>query len=491
MAIAAAAARIDKKDSGLAEPPMAGQRIESDSMGAMELPEEALYGASTQRAVLNFPVSGQRFPRPFLKAIGLLKEAAAMANRRLGLLDPTTADLIRMAAREVVEGKLDDHFPLDVFQTGSGTSTNMNANEVIANRCSHLAGLPLGSKRPAHPNDHVNMGQSSNDVVPSAIHMAAADLLTSSLLPYLRALGSSLEAKAGEFWDVIKVGRTHFMDATPVRLGQEFAGYARQVVLGAERLETALEALLELPLGGTAVGTGLNAHPQFAAMAIAHISEQTGLLFREAMDHFEAQSAKDALVQLHGTLKTVALSLHKIATDVRLLGSGPRCGLGEIQLPAIQPGSSIMPGKVNPVMCEMLLQVCARVIGNDTTVTWAAAGSQFELNTMMPLLAVVTVESLSILANAVRLFDQKCILGLSANAERCRELVDQSMALVTSLVPYIGYDRAAAIAKESVRTGRTIRDLCMAEDILSPELLERALDPKRMTSPDANQTGGS
>lgn len=463
---------------------MAGTRVENDSMGAVELPGNALYGASTQRAVLNFPVSGQRFPRAFLRALGLIKEAAALANQELGRLEPHLATLISRAAAEVSEGKFDDQFPVDIFQTGSGTSTNMNANEVIANRCSQLAGEPLGSKRPAHPNDHINLGQSSNDMIPTAIHLAAADLLSNELLPALRALECTLNQKSEEFWNILKIGRTHLMDATPVRLGQEFGGYARQVFLGIERLGNALEGLLELPLGGTAVGTGLNTHRQFSARAISIISGRTQLAWREAKDHFEAQSAKDALLQLHGTLKAIAISLGKIANDIRLMGSGPRCGLGELRLPATQPGSSIMPGKVNPVMCEMLLQVCARVIGNDTSATWGAAGGQFELNTMMPLLGLVTFESISLLANAIRIFDQKCVADLVADSELCKQMIEQSMALVTSLVPYIGYDAAAAIASESVQTGRTVRDICKEKNILPEPLLERALNPERMTSPE-------
>ena len=462
---------------------MAGTRIETDSMGPMELSADALYGASTQRAILNFPVSGQRFPRVFLKAIGLLKIAAAQANAQLSRLDEHLSHLIVCAATEVVQGKLDSQFPLDVFQTGSGTSTNMNANEVIANRCSQMAGEPVGSKRPVHPNDHVNMGQSSNDVIPSAIHIATSELLKGSLLPALDSLAKSFRSKAVEFWEVIKIGRTHLMDATPVRLGQEFAGYARQVELAHQRLEHAALDLAELPLGGTAVGTGINTHPEFAARAIAVVCAHTGTAFREASDHFEAQSAKDALVQTSATIKTAAISLHKIARDIRLMGSGPRCGFGELQLPAVQPGSSIMPGKINPVMIEMLLQVCARVIGNDGTVSWAAAGGELELNAMMPVTAHVLLESVTLLSNAVGLFDEKCVRGLKADEQRCLELVDRSMAMVTSLVPHIGYDRAAAIARKCMESGLTVGEVCLAEQLLPSELLARLLDPRTMTSP--------
>lgn len=462
---------------------MAGSRVETDSMGAMELPAEALYGASTQRAVLNFQVSGQRFPVLFLRSLGLIKFASAQTNARLGRLEPALAKLISAAAQEMMEGKLDEHFPLDIFQTGSGTSTNMNANEVLANRCSQMAGEALGSKRPAHPNDHVNMGQSSNDVIPTGLHVAAARGLVELLLPALAHLQGSLQTKTEAFWDVVKIGRTHLMDATPIRLGQEFSGYAKQIELARERLSYVLNGLLELPLGGTAVGTGINTHLDFARGAIAIIAERTGIAFREAANHFEAQSAKDALLQTSGTLKTIAITLHKIANDIRLMGSGPRCGFGELQLPAVQPGSSIMPGKTNPVMVEMLLQVCARVIGNDVTVSWAAAGGQLELNAMMPVMGHALLESISLLTNGVRLFADKCVDGLTANAARCLELVDRSMAMVTSLVPHIGYDRAAAIAKRCMASGLTVRQVCLDEQVLPPVDLDRILDPLSMTRP--------
>src|SRR6478736_3295929 len=364
-------------------------RIEKDSMGEMAVPKDALYGASTQRAVLNFPVSGYRFSRAFIRALGLIKWGAAQANHDLGLLDAHRSALIVQAAEEVAEGKLDQHFPLDIFQTGSGTSTNTNANEVIANRCAQLAGKPIGSRESVHPNDHVNMGQSSNDVIPSAIHVSAAEQLKDCLLPALEKLFAALSSKAKEFNHIIKIGRTHLMDATPVRLGQEFGGYAKQIEYAKLRAGNALAAIEELPLGGTA--------------------------FREARNHFEAQSAKDGLVQASGQLKTIAVSLFKIANDIRWLGSGPRCGIGEIYLPETQPGSSIMPGKVNPVMCESVMQVCARVFGNDATVTWAAANGNFELNVMMPVLAHAMLESCRLIASVVNVFTDKCISGLRAN----------------------------------------------------------------------------
>jgi fumarate hydratase class II len=466
-------------------------RIEKDSMGEMPVPADALYGASTQRAVLNFPISGYRFGRSYLRALGLVKAAAAEANQELGKLTSDLAELIGRAAQELIDGTLDAHFPVDIFQTGSGTSTNMNANEVLANRCSQLAGQPIGSKKPVHPNDHVNMGQSSNDVIPTAMHVAAAVTLQTDLLPALAGLQEALEAKSKEFWDVIKIGRTHLMDATPVRLGQEFAGYARQAALGQRRIESAIGALEELPLGGTAVGTGLNCHPDFARLAIARLASRTGLKFREAADHFEAQSAKDGVVEASGQLKAVATGLFKIANDFRWLSSGPRCGFGEITLPATQPGSSIMPGKVNPVMSEALMQACAQVFGGDATITWAAAaGSSFELNVMMPVMAHHFLENVRILSNAVRAFAEKCVAGVAANEARCAELVEYSMAMVTSLAPIIGYDRAAAIAKESAKTGKTVREICREQQVLPPAELEAALDPIEMTKPGGEGAAG-
>jgi fumarate hydratase class II len=461
---------------------MSKTRIERDSMGAMEVPEEALYGASTQRAVLNFPISGYRFGRDFIRALGLVKWASAEANLELGLLDEYRAGLISQAAEEMMAGKLDAHFPVDVFQTGSGTSTNMNANEVLANRAAQLAGKPIGSRDPVHPNDHVNMGQSSNDVIPTAIHIAVGEGLRNGLMPALERLHDSLERKALQFWDVVKIGRTHLMDATPIRLGQEFSGYARQVELARLRAGNAIAAIEELPLGGTAVGTGINSHPGFPAQVMHHLWNQTGIAFREARNHFEAQSAQDGLVQASGQLKTIAVALFKISNDIRWLASGPRSGLAEITLPSTQPGSSIMPGKVNPVMSEVLMQVCAQVIGNDTTITWAGANGNFELNTMMPVLAYNLLESIRLLTNACDTFRHRCVEGIEANREQCLSYVEHSMALVTALVPFIGYDRAAEIAKESESTGKTIREICFEQEVLPREELERVLNPINMTS---------
>jgi fumarate hydratase, class II len=465
-------------------------RVEKDSMGEMAVPKDALYGASTQRAVLNFPVSGYRFSRPFIRALGLIKWGAAQANHDLGLLDAHRSALIVQAAEEVIEGKLDQHFPLDIFQTGSGTSTNTNTNEVIANRCAQLAGKPIGSREPVHPNDHVNMGQSSNDVIPSAIHVSAAEQLQDCLLPALDKLRSALSDKAKQFHHIIKIGRTHLMDATPVRLGQEFAGYAQQVEHGKARAEKAIEVLRELPLGGTAVGTGLNRHLDFPAKVIRHLHQRTGIEFFEARNHFEAQSSKDAVVEASGQLKTIATSLFKIANDIRWLASGPRCGIGEIRLPPTQPGSSIMPGKVNPVLCESMMMVCAQVFGNDTVVTWSGANGNFELNVMMPVMAHNILESIRLLGNAADAFTEKCVVGIQANEERCRELVELSMAMVTSLAPKIGYDRAAEIAKESARTGKTVREICREKKVLLENELEGALDPVAMTQPGGTGSGG-
>jgi fumarate hydratase class II len=458
-------------------------RPEKDSMGTMEVPFDALYGATTQRAVLNFPVSGYRFGRPFIRALGLIKWAAAQANRDLSRLDQERAQLIIQAAEEVIDGTLDRHFPIDIFQTGSGTSTNMNANEVIANRVSQIAGKPIGSKDPVHPNDHVNMGQSSNDVIPTTIHVAVAESIRNDLMPALELLQNGLEAKTQEFWGVIKIGRTHLMDATPVRLGQEFSGYAKQIEHGKLRAGNAIAAVEELALGGTAVGTGLNTHPEFAGRVMGYLWNRTGIAFREARNHFEAQAAKDGLVEASGELRTLAVSLFKVANDIRWLSSGPRCGIGEIQLPAIQPGSSIMPGKVNPVLCESVMQVSAQIFGNDTTVCWGGANGNLDLNVMMPVMAYNTLESIRLLANVVRLFRDKCVSGITANRERCQELVEYSMAMVTSLAPIIGYDRAAEIAKESAKTGKTVREICREKQVLPEVDLNRILDPIEMTKP--------
>jgi fumarate hydratase class II len=466
-------------------------RVEKDSMGSMQVPADALYGATTQRAVLNFPISGYRFGRPFIRALGLVKWAAAQANRDLGRLDEERTRLIVQAAEEVIEGALDSHFPIDIFQTGSGTSTNMNANEVIANRVSQLAGKPIGTKDPVHPNDHVNMGQSSNDVIPTAIHIAVGESVRNDLMPALERLQHGLEAKTQEFWDIIKIGRTHLMDATPIRLGQEFSGYAKQVEHGKLRAGNAIAAVEEVALGGTAVGTGLNCHPEFTGRVMGYLWNRTGVAFREARNHFEAQGAKDGLVEASGEIRTLAVSLFKIANDIRWLSSGPRCGIGEIQLPATQPGSSIMPGKVNPVMCEAVMQVCAQVIGNDTAVCWGGANGNLELNVMMPMIAHNILENIRLLTGVSRVFQDKCVSGITANRAHCEELVERSMALVTSLAPIIGYDRASEIAKESATTGKTVRQISKSKKLMTDSELDKALDPIAMTKPGGEgSTGG-
>jgi fumarate hydratase, class II len=458
-------------------------RVERDSMGEMQVPADALYGAQTQRAVENFPISNLRFSREFIRAMGLIKLAAARTNMDLGLLDKKIGESIVNAAQEVMDGKLDQHFVLDIFQTGSGTSTNMNANEVISNRAIQMLGGEVGSKTPVHPNDHVNMGQSSNDVIPTAMHVAALESIERSLIPALRKLQSSLEAKAREFDSIVKIGRTHLQDATPVRLGQEFGGYARQVELGVRRLEKLRDTLGELPLGGTAVGTGINTHPKFAATAIQYLSKISGLQFAEAKNHFEAQGGKDAIVEASGALKTIAASLTKIANDIRWLGSGPRCGIGEINVPETQPGSSIMPGKVNPVIAESLLMVAAQVIGNDAAITIGGQAGVFELNVMMPVMTHNLLESIRILASSASNFADRCISGIAANVQRCNEMVEKSLAMCTALAPEIGYDQAAAIAKESYRTGKTVREIALEKKILPPDRLNEILDPMRMTMP--------
>ena len=460
---------------------MSEHRIETDSLGEIEVPANRYYGAQTERARRNFPISGQRFPRRMIGALGLLKGGAAAANSEAGRLDPKLAEAIRQAASEVVSGRLDEHFPLDIFQTGSGTSSNMNANEVIANRAIELLGGEVGSKSPVHPNDHVNQGQSSNDIIPTAIHIAAYGALVEDLEPALEKLAGSLAAKAEEFDDVVKIGRTHLQDAVPVRLGQEFAGYAQMVRNGLARLESVKPRLAEVALGGTAVGTGLNAPPGFADRVLELVSEETGHPFVGAPDKFEAMGAKDACVEASGVLKTIAVSMTKIANDIRWLGSGPRCGIGEITLPSLQPGSSIMPGKVNPVIPEAVLMAAAQVAGNDVTVTWGGASGVFELNVMMPVIAFNLLQSIQILSASASLLAERCVDGLVANRERAAEMVEKSLAMVTSLAPKIGYDRAAEIAKEAFKTGRTVRELAIEMGVLPPEELEEALDARSQT----------
>jgi fumarate hydratase class II len=458
-------------------------RIEKDSMGEMEVPEDALYGASTQRAVLNFPVSDLRLNREFVSALGVIKKAAALSNTSLGLLESEKCDAICKAAEEVTDGLLDSHFVVDVFQTGSGTSTNMNANEVIANRAIEIIGGTRGDKSLIHPNDHVNCSQSSNDVIPTAIHVSLVVTIEKKLLPSLRGLQTALEKKAKEFETVIKSGRTHLQDATPVTLGQEFGGYAAQVAQGIARLTRSLESLSELALGGTAVGTGLNTHPDFPKQAIAKISEITGLSFKEADNHFEAQGARDAVVEMSGQFRTVACSLMKIANDLRWLAAGPRCSLGEIQLPEIQPGSSIMPAKVNPVICESVMMVAAHVMGNDTAICVGGQHGNLELNVMLPMIGYNALESANLLASVSENFVNKCIAGISANVEQCREYAEASLATCTSLAPIIGYDLAAKVAKQAHSEGITVRAAALKMEVLPEDELDKALDLMAMTKP--------
>lgn len=462
-----------------------GTRTERDSMGEMQVPAWALYGASTQRAVLNFPISGLRMPRRFIQALGLIKLAAAETNAELGLLDAGVATDIAAAAREVADGKLDEHFPVDVFQTGSGTSTNMNANEVIANRARARGSA---SAKKIHPNDQVNFGQSSNDVIPTALHISAALAIKEDLIPALEILRASLESKSKEFWDIIKTGRTHLQDATPIRLGQEFLGYAGQIERGISRLNGALGELGEVALGGTAVGTGINTHPEFAKRTIERLSKLTNLSLRETTNHFQAQSSLDNAVAASGALKVIAVSLTKIANDIRWLGSGPRAGIGEIDLPAVQPGSSIMPGKVNPVICESVLMVCAQVIGYDTAITIGGQSGNFEINLTMPLVAYDLLQSISLLAAASKNLARQCVDGIRAT-DRGPQMVERGLAMCTSLAPVIGYDEAAAIAKEAAATGKTVREVARERTKLSEAQLSKILDPQLMVEPSAERVG--
>jgi fumarate hydratase class II len=461
---------------------MPDTRIERDSMGEMQVPADALYGAQTQRAVLNFPISSLRFPPSFIAAMGMIKKAAAQVNMELGELDERRGNAIIGACDEVIEGKLDSQFVLDIFQTGSGTSTNMNANEVIASRASQILGSDLGSKE-VHPNDHVNMGQSSNDVIPTAMHIAARVAIEHELIPAVESLRDALQAKAADFDDVLKSGRTHLMDATPVRLGQEFGGYAAQLAHGIRRLRQASEDLAELALGGTAVGTGTNQLPEFSQKAIMHVSHYTGIQFREADNHFEAQGAKDAYVYASGALNTLAVSLLKIANDIRWLSSGPTSGIAEIQLPAVQPGSSIMPGKVNPVLCEAMMMVATQVMGNHLTVTLGGQHGNFELNVMMPVMAHNLLESMTITANVCDAFREKCVEGITANRQRAQDLLERNPSIATALNKTIGYDEAAKIAKESASSGRSVREVVKERGLLSDAQLDQILNVRDMTEP--------
>jgi len=461
----------------MTEPARPATRIERDSMGEMEVPTDALYGASTQRAVLNFPISGERFPRGFIRALALIKLAAAETNAELGLLDAEVAGAIAAAAGEIADGAHDEQFPIDVYQTGSGTSTNTNMNEVVA----HLAAARLGGGRKVHPNDDVNRCQSSNDTIPTALQLSAAVAIEEALLPALERLHTALAAKEQELWPVVKTGRTHLQDATPIRLGQEFRGYAGQVEESLRRARAAQAELLEVPLGGTAVGTGINAHPEFAFRTCARLSSLTGLTVRETGNHFHAQATLDVAIAAHGAIRTIALSLWKIASDIRLMGMGPRAGIAELALPETQPGSSIMPGKVNPVMVESLTMVVARVIGNDATIVFGQTGSFLELNVMLPVSTVALLESISLLAAAAGNFSARCIEGLTAT-DRGPHLVEQGLMLATALAPVIGYDEAAKLAKAALASGRTIRELAL-ERGMDPSEVDRLLDPAAMTEP--------
>jgi len=455
-------------------------RVEKDTMGDVKVPKDSYWGAQTQRAVDNFPISGIKFSRPFIRALGIVKMFAAETNMELDKLDEKLGGAIIKASEEVIEGKLDNQFVVDIFQTGSGTSTNMNANEVIANRANEILGEEKGKKYPVHPNDHVNMGQSSNDVIPTCMNLAADQLLEKELIPNLKDLESSLKKKVKEFWGIIKIGRTHLQDATPIRLGQEFSGYKEMITKGIERINNVRTHLRELALGGTAVGTGINTHPDFALETISKINNYLKSKYVKANNHFEAQGARDSIVELSSALKNVAISLMKIAEDIRLLASGPRCGIGEISLPEVQPGSSIMPGKVNPVIPEAVIQVSAQVIGNDTTISICGVRGILELNLMMPLMTYNVIQSITILANVTKVFTEKCISGIKVNNDRIKELIEQSLALVTAIVPVIGYDRAAEIAKEAFESRKTIKQVIEERGLLSENEIKSLLNPENM-----------
>ena len=462
---------------------MSQYREEKDSMGPVRIPADMLYGAQTERARQNFPISRLRFDRRFLYALGAIKKAAAEVNEDLGLLDSERAKAIKQAAQELMDGDLDAHFVLDIFQTGSGTSTNMNANEVLSNRAIQMLGGEVGSKKPVHPNDHVNMGQSSNDVIPTAVHVSALCAVEGELLPALAHLEAALAGKAVEFDGIYKAGRTHLQDATPMRLGQEFSGYASQVKHGIGRVERARDSLRELAIGGTAVGTGINTHPEFGRRMAEKISAITGVQFREAENHFEAQAARDALVEMSGMLKVVACSLMKIANDIRWLASGPRTGIGELNLPELQPGSSIMPGKVNPVMPEMLTMVVAQVIGNDSAITIGGERGNFELNVMIPVMIHNLLESVEILSTGSRTFADKCVSGITANVDRCTRNAETTGSLSTALAPVIGYDKAAEVAKKSLKEDKTLRQVVREMKLMSDEELDAIIDFAKMTAP--------
>jgi fumarate hydratase class II len=460
-------------------------RTEEDSLGKLQIPQSALWGIQTQRALNNFPVSGLSFPPEFITSLALIKRSAAEANASLKLIDPQLASAIIQAAEEVMAGNWDDQFRVDIFQTGSGTSTNMNVNEVIANRASEILGGTRGEKSPVHPNDHVNMGQSSNDVIPSAIHITAHSFLKKRLLPGLINLEKILAAKSRNFNSVIKLARTHLQDATPIRMGQVFSGYAAMIAAEVETIRKNTARLLELALGGTAVGTGINCHPRFANLTIKVINRLSAGRFKQTANHFAAQSSQFAVLQISSSLKTLAVSVHKIANDIRWMASGPRGGIGELVIPAIQPGSSIMPGKVNPVIPEAMLQVCAQVIGNDTVITQAGQLGNFELNTGQPVMAYNLFQSILLLADSIHIFIEKCLKKMTVNRKRCRQLLDQSLAMVTALVPIIGYDQAAAIAAEAQMTNKSVHQVVLDRGILSREQAKKLLDPRQLTTPSA------
>ncbi len=458
-------------------------RIEKDTMGEIQVPSDKYYGAQTARSLMNFKIGGDKFPRELIRALGILKKAAALTNKELGTLAQDKADLICKAADEVIEGKLDEHFPLVVWQTGSGTQTNMNANEVIANRAIELAGGELGSKKPIHPNDDVNKAQSSNDTFPTAMHIAAVEQIHKKLIPMVTKLRDALQKKAEEYKDVIKIGRTHLMDAVPLTLGQEFSGYVQMLTNGLERIDAALPRLYELALGGTAVGTGLNTHPKFAELSAQKISEITGLPFITARNKFEALATHDALVEFHGVLKTLAASLMKIANDIRWLGSGPRCGLGELHLPENEPGSSIMPGKVNPTQSEAMTMVCAQVFGNDVAVNFGGASGNFELNVFKPVIIFNVLNSIRLLSDACESFTDHCVIGIEANLDNIKKHLENSLMLVTSLNPVIGYDNAAKVAKKAHAENKTLKQAAVELGLLTPEKFDEIVRPEKMIGP--------
>ena len=458
-------------------------RKEKDTMGYVEVPDDAYYGAQTKRASDNFPISNIKIPFELIYSIAIIKRSAAIVNHKLGKLDSKLKNAIVKASDDIIQKKLDNNFIIDIFQTGSGTSTNMNVNEVIANRANEILGGKLGDKSPIHPNDHVNMGQSSNDVIPSSIHVSAKKTIIENLLPSLKKLSKTLKKKEKEFDKIIKIGRTHLQDATPIRLGQEFSGYNTSIVKAISRIEKSVESFTEIAQGGTAVGTGINTHPDFGKMVAKEITSYTKIKFNESSNHFESQANQDSAVEVSGALKTAAVSISKIANDIRLMGTGPRCGLGELILPPVQPGSSIMPGKVNPVICESMLQVCSQVIANDLAITLGAQGGAFELNVMLPLIAHNLLQSIDILSNATEVFNDKLILGIKVDHKKCEDYIEKSLSMCTILVPVLGYDKTAEIAYEAYESGKTIRELLTNKNILSKDEINKLLDPYKMTNP--------